>query len=94
LCYKRLLQKVSPCELSISTPESLPVSLLWLVGQVHSGFWKVDRRELAEKETPEERTDSGMKDQAIRTRTVLILLWCPHLEILHLLVILNLASQK
>lgn len=54
----------------------------------------MDRRELAEKMTPEERTDSEVKNQAIGTRTVLILLWCPHLEILHLLVILNLASQK
>lgn len=34
----------------------------------------MDRRELAEQTTPEERTDSGMKDQAIGTRTVLILL--------------------
>lgn len=53
----------------------------------------MDRRELSEK-TSEERTDSGMKDQAIRTRTALILLWCPHLEIRCLLVILNLPSQK
>ena len=55
---------------------------------------EMDRREWAEKTTPEERTDSGIKDQAIGTWTVLILLWCPHSEILHLLVILSLASQK
>lgn len=35
-----------------------------------------------------------MKDQATGTRTVFILIWCPQLEVLHLLVILNLASQK
>lgn len=46
----------------------------------------------------EERADSGMKDQATRRTPdftlVSILLWCPHLEIFHLLVILNLASYR
>lgn len=54
----------------------------------------MDRRALAEKKTPKERADSGIKDQAIGTRIVLVLLQWTHLQILLLLVILNPASQK
>lgn len=53
---------------------------------------EMDRRELLRRLLKKGLT--GVEDQAIGTNTVLMLLWCPLLEIFCLLVILNLASQK
>lgn len=94
LHYKRLLQKVTLSKLRISLLKGL---FFW-----PSGGGQSNRTTIAERwpggswlrRRLEEKPDPAMKAQAVRARTVRILLWWPYLETLILLVILKFASQQ